>query len=172
MAKIGRNAPCPCGSGRKYKKCCLPDEQVRAATVAKEKQWQREAARAAIPKAPSMPQDFFTYDEDDEIIDDYSNRVIDLINDGDLDGAEEACRVLEEKFPDFIDCPDRRARLCEARGEYEQAIAYSKRCIEIVGEHPEDYGPRFVERYERIIDRVQRKIAEKAAADSPPENDL
>ncbi len=22
-AKIGRNEPCPCGSGRKYKKCCL-----------------------------------------------------------------------------------------------------------------------------------------------------
>lgn len=21
--KIGRNAPCPCGSGRKYKKCCI-----------------------------------------------------------------------------------------------------------------------------------------------------
>jgi len=23
MAKIGRNEPCPCGSGQKYKKCCL-----------------------------------------------------------------------------------------------------------------------------------------------------
>ncbi len=23
MAKIGRNEPCPCGSGRKYKQCCL-----------------------------------------------------------------------------------------------------------------------------------------------------
>lgn len=23
MSKIGRNAPCPCGSGKKYKKCCL-----------------------------------------------------------------------------------------------------------------------------------------------------
>ena len=22
-AKIGRNAPCPCGSGRKYKNCCM-----------------------------------------------------------------------------------------------------------------------------------------------------
>lgn len=22
-AKIGRNAPCPCGSGKKYKRCCL-----------------------------------------------------------------------------------------------------------------------------------------------------
>jgi len=25
--KIGRNDPCPCGSGRKYKKCCLGKEQ-------------------------------------------------------------------------------------------------------------------------------------------------
>jgi len=24
MDKIGRNDPCPCGSGKKYKKCCLP----------------------------------------------------------------------------------------------------------------------------------------------------
>ena len=23
---VGRNAPCPCGSGKKYKKCCLPPE--------------------------------------------------------------------------------------------------------------------------------------------------
>ncbi len=23
MTKIGRNAPCPCGSGKKYKKCCI-----------------------------------------------------------------------------------------------------------------------------------------------------
>ena len=26
--KIGRNDPCPCGSGKKYKKCCLPKEQA------------------------------------------------------------------------------------------------------------------------------------------------
>ena len=25
-AKVGRNDPCPCGSGRKFKKCCLKDE--------------------------------------------------------------------------------------------------------------------------------------------------
>ena len=23
MTKIGRNKPCPCGSGKKYKNCCL-----------------------------------------------------------------------------------------------------------------------------------------------------
>ena len=29
MAKIGRNQPCPCGSGRKYKRCCLQAARVR-----------------------------------------------------------------------------------------------------------------------------------------------
>lgn len=29
MQKIGRNEPCPCGSGKKYKKCCLAKEQER-----------------------------------------------------------------------------------------------------------------------------------------------
>lgn len=28
MANIGRNAPCPCGSGKKYKRCCLPKPSV------------------------------------------------------------------------------------------------------------------------------------------------
>lgn len=27
MTKIGRNDPCPCGSGRKYKQCCLQGGQ-------------------------------------------------------------------------------------------------------------------------------------------------
>src|ERR1017187_10371194 len=26
--KAGRNDPCPCGSGKKYKKCCLPKDQL------------------------------------------------------------------------------------------------------------------------------------------------
>jgi hypothetical protein len=28
-AKVGRNAPCPCGSGKKYKKCCLNVVETR-----------------------------------------------------------------------------------------------------------------------------------------------
>ena len=34
MAKPGRNDPCPCGSGQKYKRCCLPkDEQAESDTL-------------------------------------------------------------------------------------------------------------------------------------------
>ncbi|GAB6138678.1 YecA family protein [Halanaerobaculum tunisiense] len=29
MAKVGRNDACPCGSGKKYKKCCLPQERTQ-----------------------------------------------------------------------------------------------------------------------------------------------
>jgi len=29
--KVGRNDPCPCGSGKKYKKCCLPKEEEAGA---------------------------------------------------------------------------------------------------------------------------------------------
>lgn len=28
-AEIGRNDPCPCGSGKKYKQCCLGKEKSR-----------------------------------------------------------------------------------------------------------------------------------------------
>ena len=34
-SKIGRNDPCPCGSGKKYKKCCLPKEQQRSVAAAR-----------------------------------------------------------------------------------------------------------------------------------------
>jgi hypothetical protein len=29
--KVPRNAPCPSGSGKKYKKCCLPKDEIAAA---------------------------------------------------------------------------------------------------------------------------------------------
>jgi hypothetical protein len=40
-AKPGRNDPCPCGSGKKYKRCCLPSESISQETL-----WarQREAS--------------------------------------------------------------------------------------------------------------------------------
>ncbi|ADH85752.1 SEC-C metal-binding domain-containing protein [Desulfurivibrio alkaliphilus] len=34
MAKIGRNDPCPCGSGKKFKKCCLEKQRLAGRTPA------------------------------------------------------------------------------------------------------------------------------------------
>jgi hypothetical protein len=41
MKKPGRNDPCPCGSGKKYKQCCLKTKQTQAASDRSE----------AVPKA-------------------------------------------------------------------------------------------------------------------------
>ena len=49
----GRNDPCPCGSGRKYKQCCLPNQE-RA-----EVRWRawREAESAAVPAVMGFAAD-------------------------------------------------------------------------------------------------------------------
>jgi uncharacterized protein len=33
MGDVGRNDPCPCGSGKKFKKCCLGLSEVLAALL-------------------------------------------------------------------------------------------------------------------------------------------
>lgn len=52
--KLGRNDPCHCGSGEKYKKCCLvKDEATRLAEIEAQNRQAAEASRepAAQPAA-------------------------------------------------------------------------------------------------------------------------
>jgi uncharacterized protein len=37
VEKVGRNDPCPCGSGKKYKSCCLPKQQSKGSSLGKRK---------------------------------------------------------------------------------------------------------------------------------------
>jgi hypothetical protein len=50
---VGRNDPCPCGSGKKYKKCCL--ERDREAPTAEEIAAQRAAAAAGEWQVDILP---------------------------------------------------------------------------------------------------------------------
>jgi len=49
MEKLGRNDPCPCGSGKKYKQCCLAKDE------AKERAARAKAAAEAAAAAPAEP---------------------------------------------------------------------------------------------------------------------
>ncbi len=53
--KIGRNEPCPCGSGKKYKKCCLAKAQEKPAEL----NWHR--LRRVID---GLPQQMIAFSED------------------------------------------------------------------------------------------------------------
>ena len=50
MLKIGRNAPCHCGSGKKYKKCCMNKDKE----AAQAEQTARQAAAAPAPPSPLL----------------------------------------------------------------------------------------------------------------------
>src|SRR6202030_1465836 len=86
MAKPGRNDPCPCGSGNKYKRCCLAKHEADARLVAAVA---RELAAAEAEIADELTT--------------ASNAVVDLIHAGELDAAEHAAHDLLACFPDVHD---------------------------------------------------------------------
>jgi hypothetical protein len=55
----GRNQPCHCGSGKKYKQCCLAKDETKAAAArakAAKAAAQAPDAPAAAPARPPKPQ--------------------------------------------------------------------------------------------------------------------
>jgi hypothetical protein len=58
---VGRNEPCPCGSGRKYKQCCLDKDEAKArkarAKEAEKAAKEAEKARKAAEKAGKTSSD-------------------------------------------------------------------------------------------------------------------
>jgi hypothetical protein len=54
-ARPGRNEPCHCGSGRKYKQCCLEKDEKKAAAARAKAAAQQAAAPSETP-APARKQ--------------------------------------------------------------------------------------------------------------------
>jgi len=52
-AAVGRNDPCHCGSGRKYKHCCLEKDEAKARTARAKAA--AKAAKTAAPPAEDTP---------------------------------------------------------------------------------------------------------------------
>ena len=128
MAKTGRNDPCPCGSGNKYKKCCLTKDEAADSETLAENQGERDERavehrlqlqefKAATAMLDGNEE---VYDDADDLTD-ASNAVLDLVRAGKLDEAEAAARDLLERYPDVHDGYDRLGLVHEARGENRQA---------------------------------------------------
>jgi hypothetical protein len=148
MAKIGRNDLCHCNSGKKYKKCCMASDEaaVRAA---------RPVQPAAAPaRRPSSASYFQEHDELDELTE-ASNVVVDMVQAGNLDAAEEAAHDLLARFPDVHDGYDRLGMVCEARGDRRQAADYYRKAIHVIRGHPDAYEPGFEAVFQTLINRLE-----------------
>ena len=148
MAKIGRNDPCPCNSGKKYKKCCMASDEAAALAA-------RPAQAAAAPaRQPSLANYFQEPDELDELTE-ASNAVVGLVHAGDLDAAEQAAHDLLARFPDVHDGYDRLGMVSEARGDHRQAADYYRKAINVIRNHPDNYDPAFEAVFQRLVDRLE-----------------
>lgn len=131
MAKIGRNDPCPCGTGQKYKRCCLPRDEAAAAAA--------RAATRAHETDGVAPATVIGADEDG--LDAASNGVIDLIDAGRLDEAEHAAQDLLAHYPQVHDGLERLAMVAAARGDRPRAAEYYRQAADFVHAHADQYGP-------------------------------
>jgi Tfp pilus assembly protein PilF len=114
MAKVGRNAPCPCGSGKKYKKCCLLRQDGKTQTDV-------------------QPMRFIPVYTD---LDQLSNSVVDLIKQDRLDEAEAVSHKLLTDYPDQLDGLNRLAMVYEARGEKSKAADYYRKAADFAKSNP------------------------------------
>ena len=121
MAEIGRNEPCACGSGKKYKKCCTASDEAAAL----DERLARPAAVAA--RRPSLASYVQEHDELDELTE-ASNAVVDMVHAGNLDAAEQPAHDLLTL-----------SMVCEARGDHRQAADYYRKAITVIRDHPDNY---------------------------------
>ena len=164
MPKPGRNDPCPCGSGKKYKHCCLDIDRAaelapavgqrvalqahKANQVALRKDCQEELleSQAALQEAQAL--------------DAASNAVVDLVHAGRLDEAEQAAHELLVRYPEVHDGHDRLGMVHEARGQFRQAADCYRKVIEFTRADPENYDAGFVNRSLELIAKLEACAAE------------
>jgi tetratricopeptide (TPR) repeat protein len=125
MAKIGRNDPCPCGSGKKYKRCHLDGLQPVAVHNASA---QPSGAATPKPATSSRLPEGWTMVVDD--LDELSNSAVDLVQQGRLVEAEQVALRLLRDYPDVNDGFERLAMVHEARGDLTRAAEMYQRALD------------------------------------------
>ncbi len=133
MPKTGRNDPCPCGSGNKFKRCCLEKDAAATSAALQSKLDASRARTDALFGALGAEPD--PYDS----LDDDSNAVVDLVHAGKLDEAENAARDLLVRYPDVIDGHERLGMVCEARGDKKQAAHHYRQALDFIAKNPEGF---------------------------------
>ena len=159
MAKPGRNDRCPCGSGKKYKACCLTKDEAaerqelakaqagRDERAAEKHQSLREVREAMLAKLSGS-------EEPEDDLDAASNAVLALIGAGKLDEAEAAARDLLVRYPEVPDGWDRLGMVHEKRGDNRQAADCYRKLIAFIRQHADDFDAVTVDDYTARIAKL------------------
>ncbi len=145
----GRNDPCPCGSGKKYKKCCWKNEPI-------------ERGPEPTPETSSWKDLSFAeraqIAEETDRLDEISNGALDAIKAKRYDEAERLCEELLQKYPEVIDGHDRLGMLREAQGRFQEAADCYTKVLAMIEQTPEAFDPQVPEMFRRCREDVLAKI--------------
>ena len=103
--RAGRNEPCPCGSGKKFKKCCLP---------------KYEEARASLPQ--SQVREVEERAKAREKLEEDVKRGFDLLFSQDFARAQRLAQQLLKSFPEDDRLHDLLVTSYFATGSYDDAV--------------------------------------------------
>ena len=130
MAKIGRNDACPCGSGKKYKKCCSSqDERFRIENELANLRAEQEVLLTDLDARHAELEAVIAERAAHEQFHDLCDRISALIKDGHLDEAEELCRKLETDYPEETLGTELLGEVYEARGLPDVAVEHFHRAV-------------------------------------------
>lgn len=131
MSKVGRNDACRCGSGKKYKRCCMEADELQA----KVKRLESEEARLVSEKARLeslksamrglLEEEFVEFQR-------LTEEAQELIDSGRLDEAEELARALDAEYPEEPIGAERLAQVYEARGMSTASAEHYRRAVGIM----------------------------------------
>jgi hypothetical protein len=155
VATIGRNDPCPCQSGKKYKKCCLPAHEARAAEQRKAHEQRHAVERPDVAAVVRALAPLLALDDDDGL-DELSNSAVDLANHGRFDEALAVCARLQAEFPDVVDGLERFAMVHAKMGHHALAADFYRQAFDFVNDpsRRDDYDEH--DYYREQADKQQR----------------
>lgn len=172
--KIGRNDSCRCGSGKKYKRCCLPAEEAlaveRARTAAqREALFVRHTAeinarlrRRGLRRDETALRTIISELENEMAeLDRLSHLAAELIHEGRFDEASAVCDRLERDYPDEVDGIEARALLHEVRGDTAVAADLYRRALEFTFAR-ERYDDELRDSYRGHIARLDAQLSTPA----------
>lgn len=120
--KMSRNDPCPCGSGKKYKKCCLPIHEEIKKTVPKE-HWMKKEEKARQKK--KLDRDV--------------QRGFDMLLSLNFRKAENFAAKLLKEFPEDDRLHDILMTACLAKEQYDQALVIARKRWQVSLEEKDYY---------------------------------
>lgn len=158
---VGRNDPCRCGSGRKYKKCCLGRDQAEGPKVVEPPEPPECAPHAHhdhlrtgtlhLP-AGTTPAETRRHVER---LDGWSNAARDALDEGRLEEAERLAERLRAEYPDQIDGYELRALVRLQEKRWAEAAEGFEEAISTALKYPGDYDPKFIESLRRDAEHAR-----------------